>query len=260
MLLKLEKELYNVENLLETQDDSELCKDFVDNYSIWDSSYVSDAIMEWADSQVGIYYSDIYKNVECLDNTNYMEEALEDFDSSNGSISKLVQSAWYIYNLEVLHDNIEIILTNITLNAIEEMINEKEEYIPVSYINIIKNRIDDLWIGINDSERFDALEAYVNDFLWDSYNEWFENHLSFDTEIGAFNSLDGLYNACSNVENDEPYMIKINKLIDFSDGDTTDINKIVDVDESSAEMSPDFVESDSEAIFNAFKYFKEHFF
>lgn len=93
MLLKLEKELYKVENLLETQDDSELCKDFVDNYSIWDISYVSDAIMEWADSQVGIYYSDIYKNVECLDNTNYMEEALEDFDSSNGSISKLVQSA-----------------------------------------------------------------------------------------------------------------------------------------------------------------------
>lgn len=260
MLLELERELYKVENLLNTQDDAELCEDFVNNYSIWDSSYVNDAMMEWADSQVGIYYSDIYKNVGYLDNTYYMEEALENFDSSDGSISKLVQYAWYIYNLEVLNNNIDIILKNIVLNAIEGIIIENEEYIPANYIDVVKDRIDDLCIDTNSINRFEELEAYVSDLLWDSYSNWFEDHLSFDTEIGTFNSLDGLYNACSDVENDEPYMIKINKLIDFTDGNTTNINKVVDVDEASAEMSPDFVEADSETIFNAFKYFKENFF
>jgi hypothetical protein len=260
MLLELERELYKVENLLKTQDDLELCEDFANNYSIWDSSYVGDAIMEWADGQVGIYYSDIYKNVECLDNTDYMEEALENFDSSDGSISKLIQHAWCIYNLEMLHSNVDTILKNIVLNAIEEMINREEEYIPVNYINVIKDRIDSLWIYTNNINRFDELETYVNDFLWNSYNEWFESHLSFDTEIGTFDSLDELYNSCSDLENDEPYMIKINKLVDSTNGNTTDINKAVDIDEDSAEMSPDFVGADSEAIFNAFKYFKENFF
>lgn len=155
---------YNCVEWLEQSDD-EMLEDFVNIYDIDDSSYISDAIMEHADRNVGIYYDDIYATASKLGDSDYWEEAMSTFSGSE-PLYKMLQSAWFYYNEAQLYNNLDVLLANIVISNLNTR-NEDGE-IPDDFMMLIEERFDPL--GFTTCDRFCGLEDMLNDLMIDIYS------------------------------------------------------------------------------------------
>lgn len=88
--------------------------------------YICDVISEIADSNIDIYYYDLFKWLP--DNYSYVEEAIENglVDTSNADIPKMIQAGQYEYNTQNLYENLDSIMLYYCLDYIENTLNIEE--------------------------------------------------------------------------------------------------------------------------------------
>lgn len=108
-----------VRNLNEELESINISKDsiyFVEQY-LNSLSYICDAISEQADSNIDIYYSDLFEWAK--NHFDDIEEANKEFGAMS-DIVKQIQQAQYLYNERALYDELEeIILYSVLLEAKE---------------------------------------------------------------------------------------------------------------------------------------------
>lgn len=108
-----------VHNLNEELKDINISKDsiyFVEQY-LNSSSYICDAISEQAESNIDIYYSDLFEWAK--NHFGDIEEANEELGAPN-DIIRQIQQAQFLYNERQLYDELEeIILYSVLLEATE---------------------------------------------------------------------------------------------------------------------------------------------
>ena len=158
-MYKIELLGYNCVEWLEQSDD-DLLEDFVNIYDIDNSCYISDAIMEHADSNVGIYYDDIYATASKLGDSDYWEEAMSTLSGSE-PLYKMLQSAWFYYNEAQLYNNLDALLANIVISNLNTR-NEDGE-IPDDFMMLIEERLD--LLNFTTCDRFCDLEDMLNDLM-----------------------------------------------------------------------------------------------
>lgn len=155
---------YDCEEWLEQSDD-DMLEGFVSSHDIDGSCYISDAIIEYADSNVGIYYNDIYATASDLGDSYYWEEVASTFSGSE-PLYKMLQSAWYYYNEMQLYNNLNALLANIVINNLNT--RNADEEIPDDFMVLIEERLD--LFGFTNCNRFSDLEDTLNDLMIDVYS------------------------------------------------------------------------------------------
>lgn len=88
--------------------------------------YIGDVISEIADSNIDIYFYDLFKWLP--DNYSYVEEVIENglVDTSNADIPKMIQAGQYEYNTQNLYKNLDSIMLYYCLDYIESVLNIEE--------------------------------------------------------------------------------------------------------------------------------------
>lgn len=113
-MYKIDYVNYSCEDLIRTQDDSEMLGDFVQEYDVDDTYNIDEMINQKADESVGIYYADIYENAQDLGSSGYWFEALAIY-CSEATLDILLQSAWYYYNETQFFNNKDELIKNIMI-------------------------------------------------------------------------------------------------------------------------------------------------
>jgi hypothetical protein len=118
----------------------------------YSDGYICDVITEIADSDVDIYYSDLFEWAK--NNWSYIDDACREFgmpDSKDTNIIiKLIQQGQFYYNEELLYDDLDNMLLNFCYSyllhdlKIEEITKEQQEAIEEKCTNVDNNdRLDD---------------------------------------------------------------------------------------------------------------------
>jgi hypothetical protein len=151
----LEYKKYDVENLLQGQDDAMMCDEVAFEYE----GYIEDAINTVADLYVSIYSHKLFNNLEKLYNAGFYNEAIGIVDFS-GDILKDIQNAWYMYNEYILDKNRETILYN---HAIKYIKDHYPEYVD----KLTDDDVADIWdVACNMYlYDFEDIEQTVKDFI-----------------------------------------------------------------------------------------------
>lgn len=105
-------------------------EDIIEELEEYDgSTYVGDAISEVADSNVPIYYNDIWKNAQ--DIQEYIEQAvaegLVDTSSNQIDLNKIFQAGYYEYNTRLLYANVDSFAFNTVADKLNEYFNTLTE-------------------------------------------------------------------------------------------------------------------------------------
>ena len=135
---------------------NDLSVDFASDYDLNTSSYLSDLFNEYADSQVDIYYSDLFE--WCKHNYEYVEEAVAEFgiDSRNFDFIEIIRSGQFLYNERQLFEDekeiAELMVVNYLLNNEEEIEKELEE-------SELEEMIDEV---VDDLQRYGRLEDGID--------------------------------------------------------------------------------------------------
>lgn len=163
-MYKIDLMSYNCMEWLE-QDDESMLEEFVNGYGIDNNCYISDAITEYADNYVGIYYNEIYATASKLGDSDYWEEVMS---TSGGSepLYKMLQGAWFYYNEAQIYNNLNELLTNIVINNLNE--RNADGKTPDDFMVLIEERLD--LLNYDDCNRFDDLEDILNDLMIDAYS------------------------------------------------------------------------------------------
>ena len=120
------------------------------------STYISDAIQELADTHTPIYYNDILKNIPSI--VEYIEQGINEFGAS-GNFFEMVQTGYYLYYTEVLNSNLEELMFNFIAESLNEYIKAHELSLDIDTLeNDIENEICDTLYKI---ETFDELEELI---------------------------------------------------------------------------------------------------
>lgn len=122
------------------------------------NSYVCDAIAEYADSNVDIYYSDLWK--WAADNYEYIELAIDEFGAPEkfDMIAAIRQGQYYQYE-RMLYDDLENI---IKLSAVYYMTKILElEELEESTLESIMFEID----GLDNNDTFEDIRDAVKEVL-----------------------------------------------------------------------------------------------
>lgn len=146
----------NTFNLKEELANINISKDgemFVDSYK-GTSTYICDAISEQADSEVDIYYSDLFEWAK--HNFSYIEEANEELGAPN-DIIKQIQQAQFLYNERALYDELEeIILFAVISEALDYAEEVTEEQL--DSLHEVADKIDH-------NNRFDDISDEVSEIF-----------------------------------------------------------------------------------------------
>lgn len=105
-------------------------EDIIEELKEYDgSTYVGDAISEVADSNVPIYYNDIWKNAQ--DIQEYIEQAvaegLVDTSSNQIDLNKIFQVGYYEYITRLLYANVDSFAFNTVAVKLNEYFNTLTE-------------------------------------------------------------------------------------------------------------------------------------
>lgn len=128
------------------------------------SSYIGDGITEIADGNIDYYYSDLFE--WCKDNFEYVNEALEEFGTTN-NIIKDIQQGQYLYYSQEIYSELEDIIYNYAINYILE--NDLE----ISAEQF--EEIEDNLYKIDNNSRFDDIDDLINEIIDNSEEEEEEN-------------------------------------------------------------------------------------
>ena len=147
---------------------NDLSVDFASDYDINTSSYLSDLFNEYADSQVDIYYNDLFE--WCKDNYEYVEKAVAEFgvDSKNFDFIGIIRSGQFLYNERQLFEDgkeiVELMVVNYLLENEEEIEKELEE-------NELEAMFDELESQFDDCERLENVLDIINEYIKIEENE-----------------------------------------------------------------------------------------
>lgn len=123
---ELEEEIKNLkEQLNETQ------RDFAMQYNLLDTEYLSDDIMEYADQNTSVYYSDqrAYFEKDTQRATEALKElgyTLDQFDDLDDAICKAGACAEYLDIEEELYEENRLEELQETMQELQELENEEE--------------------------------------------------------------------------------------------------------------------------------------
>lgn len=141
---------------------NDLSVDFASDYDITTSAYLSDLFNEYADSQIYIYYSDLFE--WCKDNYEYVEEAVAEFgvDSKNFDFIGIIRSGQFLYNERQLFEDekeiVELMVVNYLLENEEEIEKELEE-------KELEEMFDELESQFDDCERLEDMIDIINEYI-----------------------------------------------------------------------------------------------
>lgn len=155
---------YDCEEWLE-QSDYSMLEEFVNSYDIDNCYFISDAITEYADSNVGIYYDDIYATASKLGDSDYWEEAISTFSGSE-PLYKMLQVAWLYYNEAQLCNNLSALLANIVIDNLNRRNADGE--IPDNFMILIEEKLE--FFDFDNCDKFYDLEDMLNDSMIDIYS------------------------------------------------------------------------------------------
>ena len=154
----------NKQELIEYKEDLEremndISVDFCANQTADDSAYICDAITEYADNEVHIYYSDIFDFAK--EHYDYVEQAIEEFGvATNGKkvdLLRTIQQGEFLYNEEQLYDDLEDIVKLVAVNhLIDNDIELDEEQ---------TEELFDKLEGIDNNDRFDDILDAIKDVM-----------------------------------------------------------------------------------------------
>lgn len=107
---------YDLIDNVELGDEEDVCNNLKDC-----TGYVCDGLSELADSSTPIYYSDVWKNAQ--DVQEYVEEAVNEglVDTNNFDIDKTLQVGYYFYYEKLLNANLENIAHNVLVDYVNEL-------------------------------------------------------------------------------------------------------------------------------------------
>ena len=115
--------------------------------------YICDVISEIADSNIDIYYYDLFKWLP--DNYSYVEEAIENglCDTSKADIPKMIQAGQYEAFTQDLYTNLDEIMFNYCLNYIKYDLKLE---------TITQSQYDELAKKCTNVDNNDTLEDFTN--------------------------------------------------------------------------------------------------
>lgn len=151
-------EKMKVEELRELMNVLSDCGDeLVENYS---HGYICDIISEIADSNVDIYYDDLFE--WCKHNFDYVNDAIKEFGSS-GDIIRDIRQGQYLQYTNELYEELDNIIYNYAINYIiehyEEITDDQFEKIEDELYKIDNNNkfadIDEMIDGIMEENEED---------------------------------------------------------------------------------------------------------
>lgn len=139
---------------------------------------LNEAIMQCADSNVGIYNAEILNNASCLryKAESVVNEGLYSVDSRDFDLVSLLSCAWYEVINESLYSEIDTLIYNIAVNYTNDLIAKADEVIAQrieSYCDI--DELDeDLQMSLFDIKKFDSCATYdeIESVACECFNEW----------------------------------------------------------------------------------------
>lgn len=143
---------------------NDISVNFCENYSLYSGEYLSDLISEHADSEVSIYYSDIFEFAK--NNFEDVNDAIAEFglakdSEGNPDIIRTIQSGEYLANERALYDDIdnikELLIVDYLIDNIDNL-----KFIAAT-TEEFDNIIGELVGEFDESERIDNVCDAVND-------------------------------------------------------------------------------------------------
>lgn len=119
-----------------------------DQITSYNSGYICDVFSEIADSNVDIYYSDLFEWAK--DNIGYIDEATEEFGNPNDLIKQIQQGEFYAYEQD-LYENQNSVLKLFAYN-----------YLKDNDIVLDEDDLDDLDNYVEHLESDDRLEDIID--------------------------------------------------------------------------------------------------
>lgn len=123
------------------------------------STYICDAISEIADGAIPIYNGEIWENVSTIQ--EYIEQAMNEglVDTSNADLTKIFQTGYYQYYTQLLYNNLEDMIFNFAVDALNNRITELEG------LDIDEDELEEYLSGelnIDNNNTFDDIEEAVD--------------------------------------------------------------------------------------------------
>lgn len=128
-------------------------KDFIFDYSATDSAYICDAIAEFADGKIDIYYADRAKWFG--EHWELVNEANAEFGSTGDVMQDIVQAQFLYYENQVRSD-IEYIVLAL---ACEYLINNGLEELNDAQLN----NLNHITYQVDENSNFDDIADYCNE-------------------------------------------------------------------------------------------------
>ncbi len=149
--------------------DVDVCEEVEGNYS--GGTYLGDAITEVADSNINIYYNELWETAP--DIKEYIEEGLEEGlvdTTSSVDLMKIFQVGEYKYYTALLYENLENIIFNYAV-----------EYFNNNYVELFKNLTE-----LEKQDRIEHAEEKIEEFINDND---LDNNNTFDDIEEAIKEL-----------------------------------------------------------------------
>lgn len=106
---------------------ADISVDFANVYDLTCSGYICDAITEYSDSQIDIYYSDLKKWLQNdSEAVGYFERAINEglTNTTDFDFFQAIQSAQYLKNSEELYNDYDDIIKIMIINYLIDLVDE----------------------------------------------------------------------------------------------------------------------------------------
>ncbi len=154
----LELKEYNLLGSL--QDEEDVLSEFDDYDS---STYVFDAITYIADGAIPIYYEELWKHAE--DIQEYIEQAVEEglVDTRKFDLIKCFQYGYYEYYTVSLYQNLDILVFNKIANKVNEYLNTlNEEVVEKIDLSSLEEEIEGISDNYDNNNKFSDIEYEID--------------------------------------------------------------------------------------------------
>lgn len=143
---------------------NDISADFVNSYNLTDNIYLCDAISEFADSNVSIYYYDIFEFAK--NNFDDVNDAIDEFGfatDSNGrpDIIRTIQQGEYLANERMLYDDIEKIKELLVVNYLLDNLDDLK--VIATTIQEMEDIVSDFVIDFNNDDIFSDLADAIDE-------------------------------------------------------------------------------------------------
>ena len=129
---------------------NDISKDFCNDHSAINSSYICDAITEYSDSDIDIYFYDRVKWF--ANNWQLVDEAIAEFGKSD-SIMQDIASAQFLQNERRLYEDLENIIKILALDFIIEDLHITE---------LEKAKIDNIFTGLENIDHNNKINDIID--------------------------------------------------------------------------------------------------